>query len=208
MLFYLYYALLLTLSMAVVTPYDQLAYLLLLIGIWGARQRSVATGLILISISAVAGTLNRETEFLLAAFLATMALVSPLLRAKRYWIYLGADLVLSVAVYIALRLLVPRKAEVIQSPTHGGPWAPESILELTFLFMAALFFALKLYRTVRPALVLFAMCLPYLVTVFIGGIFRELRISIPILLCLFCVYLFLGREVGDSWGQGGRAADE
>lgn len=61
--------------------------------------------------------------------------------------------------YIALRLLVPGKAEVIQNPTHGGPSAPEGILELTFLFMAALFFALKVYRTVRPAVVLLAICL-------------------------------------------------
>ncbi len=193
LLLYMYYTFLLALSMAVVTPYDQLAYLLLLVGIWGTRQRSISAGTALIAISAIAGTLNRETEFLLASFLATMALVSPVLQARRYWIYLAVDFTLSCAVYVALRLLVPGSVKVIEYPTHGGIWAPESIVELTLLFAAAIVFAMKLHRTVRPALVLLAMCSPYIVTIFIGSSFRELRISMPILLCLFCVYLFLHR---------------
>ena len=127
---YLYYTLLLALSMAIVTPHDQLAYLLLLIGILGARQRSIAVGSVLIVISAIAGTLNRETEFLLASFLATMAIVSPVLLAKRYWIYLAIDIVLSSGVYVGLRLLVPGKVKVIEDVTLGGIWAPESLVVL------------------------------------------------------------------------------
>ena len=190
---YLYYTLLLVLSMAVVTPHDQLAYLLLLIGILGARQRSIAVGSVLIVISAIAGTLNRETEFLLASFLATMAIVSPVLLAKRYWIYLAIDFVLSSAVYVGLRLLVPGKVKVIEYVTLGGIWAPESLLVLILLFAGAVVFAMKLHRNVRPAVVLLVMSSPYLLTIFIGSSFRELRISIPILLCLSCVYLFLSR---------------
>jgi hypothetical protein len=190
---YLYYTLLLVLSMAVVTPHDQLAYLLLLIGILGARQRSIAVGSVLIVISAIAGTLNRETEFLLASFLATMAIVSPVLLAKRYWIYLAIDFVLSSAVYVGLRLLVPGKVKVIEYVTLGGIWAPESLVVLILLFAGAVVFAMKLHRNVRPAVVLLVMSSPYLLTIFIGSSFRELRISIPILLCLSCVYLFLSR---------------
>jgi hypothetical protein len=202
---YLYYTLLLALSMAVVTPHDQLAYLLLLIGILGARQRSIAVGSVLIVISAIAGTLNRETEFLLASFLATMAIVSPVLLAKRYCIYLAIDIVLSSAIYVGLRLLVPGKVKVIEYVTWGGIWAPESLVVLILLFAGAVVFAMKLHRNVRPAVVLLVMSSPYLLTIFIGSSFRELRISIPIVLCLSCVYLFLSREAEVSVDESTRA---
>lgn len=204
LVFYLYYTLLLSLSMAVVTPYDQLAYLLVLVGILGARQRSIAVGSILIAISAIAGTLNRETAFLVASFLATMAIVSPALLAKRYWIYLAVDIVLSIGVYVALRLLLPGKVALIQYVTLGGIWAPESLAVLIVIFAGAIVFAMKLHHNIRPAFVLLAMSLPYLTTIFIGSSFRELRISIPILLCLFCVYLFLSRAPEVSVDEGGR----
>jgi hypothetical protein len=203
---YLYYTLLLSLSMAVVTPHDQLAYLLLLIGILGTRQRSIAAGSALIVISAIAGTLNRETEFLLASFLATMAIVSPALLAKRYWIYLAIDIVLSFAVYVGLHLLMPGKVKVIEYVTLGGIWAPESLVVLILLFAGAVVFAMKLHRNVRPALILLVMSSPYLLTIFIGSSFRELRISIPILLCLFCVYLFISRAAEVSVDGGTRVA--
>jgi len=206
LLLYLYYTLLLALSMAVVTPYDQLAYLLLLIGILGTRQRSMAAGSALIVISAIAGTLNRETEFLLASFLATMAIVSPAPLAKRYWIYLAIDMVLSSAIYAGLRLWVPGKVKVIEYVTLGGIWAPESLLILIVLFAGAVVFAMGLHRNVRPAFVLLVMSSPYLFTIFTGGAVRELRITIPILLCLFCVYLFLSRAAEVSVDEVARIA--
>ncbi len=202
LVFYLYYTLLLSLSMAVVTPYDQLAYLLVLIGIMGARQRSIAVGSTLIAISAIAGTLNRETEFLLASYLATLAIVSPGLIAKRYWIYLSVDIVLSIVVYVGLRLLLPGKVALIQDVTLGGIWAPESIAVLIVIFAGAIVFAMKLHHNIRPAFILFAMSLPYLATILIGSSFRELRITMPLLLCLFCVYLFLSRQPDASVDEG------
>ncbi len=190
---YIFYTLLVALSMAVVTPYDQTAYLLLLIGIVGSRQRSVAVGLTLIAVSAIAGTLNRETEFLLASFLATMALVSPAILAKRYWTYLAVDMVLSIAVYVGLRLLVPNQVRVIDYITLGGIWGAESVLVLMLLFAGATVLAMRLHRNVWPAMILLVMCSPYLATIVIGSSFRELRISIPIFLCLMCVYLSMSR---------------
>ncbi|HSY68112.1 MAG TPA: hypothetical protein VK813_05700, partial [Edaphobacter sp.] len=92
-----------------------------------------------------------------------------------------------------LRLLVPGKVKVIEYVTLGGIWAPESLVVLILLFAGAVVFAMKLHRNVRPAVVLLVMSSPYLLTIFIGSSFRELRISIPILLCLSCVYLFLSR---------------
>lgn len=201
LLLYLFYTLVVALSMAVVTPYDQLAYLLLLVGVLGARQRSIAVGLVLVGVSAIAGTLNRETEFLLASFLATMAIVSPALLAVRYWIYLSVHLVLSGVVYVALRFLVPSQVRVIDYITLGGIWGAESVLVLILLFSGAIVLAMKLYRNIRPALILLVMCSPYLLTIVLGSSFRELRISVPVLLCLVCVYLFLSRATDTTNGN-------
>lgn len=190
---YLYYTFLLALSMAVVTPHDQLAYLLLLIGVVGSRQKSIAVGCVLILVSAIAGMLNRETEFLLASFLATMAIVSPASRARRYWIYLAVHIVPSILIYIGVRLLIPGKAGVIEDYTFGGVWAPESVLVLALLYAGAVVLAMRQYRNVRPALILIVMCSPYLFTIIAGSSFRELRITIPIYLCLVCLYLSLSQ---------------
>lgn len=205
---YLFYTLLLSLSMAVVTPYDQMAYLLLLIGVLGTRQRSLAFGLVLVGISAIAGTLNRETEFLLASFLATMAIVSPALLAARYWIYLAVDLALSVIVYVSLRLFIPNHVRVIDYVTLGGIWGPESVLVLILVFSAAIVLAMRLHRNIRPAVVLLVMSSPYLLTIVIGSSFRELRISMPVLLCLVCVYLCLSRTAEAPLSGGMLAATE
>lgn len=192
---YFYYTLLVAMSMAVVTPYDQLAYLLLLIGILGVRSRSVALGTSLVVISAVAGTLNRETEFLLASLLATMALFCPRTESKRYWMYLGVDLVISIGVYVGVRLAIPGNVQVIQNMTFGGKWAPESLLVLILLLCAGGVMAMRLYCDVRPAAVFLVLSLPYLLAVLIGGMFRELRLMVPILLCILCIYQLLGRTL-------------
>jgi hypothetical protein len=39
---------------------------------------------------------------------------------------------------------------------------------------------------------------PYGLAVFIGGEFRELRLIIPVLLSLLCLYIFLNRAPEDS----------
>jgi hypothetical protein len=195
---YFYYTLLLALSMAVVTPYDQLAYLLLLIGMWGTRVKSPSIGMILVAISAIAGTLNRETAFLLASFLATIALLSPRRLAKRYGIYLAADLILSLAVYAGIRLMTPGKLQVIQAITFGGKWALQSLPVASLLLASGVAMGMRLHNDVRPALVLLVFSLPYGLAVFIGGEFRELRLIVPVLLSVLCLYIFLGRENEDS----------
>jgi hypothetical protein len=195
LLLYFYYMLLLAMSMAVVTPYDQLAYLLLLVGVLGARAKSQSIGILLVAISAIAGTLNRETEFLLASFLLTMALFSSKTLAKKYWIYLGVDLVLSLGAYIGVRLMIPGRMELIQSLTFGGKWALESAVVLVLLLSAGVALAIRLYNNVSPAFVFLLFSFPYFLTVFIGGVFRELRLMVPVLLCLLCIYLFLNRAV-------------
>jgi hypothetical protein len=195
---YFYYTLLVTLSMAVVTPYDQLAYLLLLIGVWGTRMKNPGIGMFLVALSAVAGTLNRETAFLLASFLATIALFSPRPLAKRYGIYLAADIVLSVAVYVGIRLIMPGKVQLIQATTYGGKWALQSLSVAGLLLASGVAMGMRLHHSARPALVFLILSLPYGLAVMIGGEFRELRLLIPLLLCVFCLYLFLSRASDNS----------
>jgi hypothetical protein len=201
LLLYFYYTLLLAMSMAVVTPYDQLAYLLLLIGVVGVRVKSRAIGALLVALSALAGTLNRETEFLFAAFLVALALFSPKALAKRYWIYLVIDLCLSLCAYVGVRLALPGKLNLIQDVTFGGKWGIESLVVLAVLLSVGAIFALRLYSSVRPLAVFLVCCLPYLLTVFIGGVFRELRLMVPILLLILCLYHLLARSTEEPFGQ-------
>jgi len=209
---YFYYTLLVAMSMAVVTPYDQLAYLLLLIGILGTRSGSVVAGMSLVVISAAAGTLNRETEFLFASFLATMGLFSPRVVARRYWIYLAVDLVISVGLYVGVRIAIPGDVQVIQSMTYGGKWAPESLFVLMMLLVAGVAMAMRLYRDVRPVVVFLILSIPYLLAVLISGVFRELRLMVPILLCVLCIYTLLERTYasersGSSDAEKGMGGD-
>lgn len=195
---YFYFTLLVVLSMAVVTPYDQLAYLLLLIGVWGARAKRPSVGIFLVALSAVAGTLNRETAFLLASFLATIALFLPKPLSKRYGIYLAVDMALSVAVYAGVRLMLPGKLQLIQATTFGGKWAIQSLLVASLLLASEVAMGMRLHNNVRPALVFLTLSLPYGLAVWIGGEFRELRLLIPVLLCVLCLYLFLSRAPENS----------
>jgi len=199
---YFYYTLLLALSMAVVTPYDQLAYLLLLVGVWGTRVKSPIVGVLLVAVSAVAGTMNRETEFLLASFLATIALYAPKPLAKRYGIYLLVDLVLSVAVYAGIRCMSPGGVQVIQAITLGGKWAVGSLLVVSLLLAVGIVMAMRLHGNVRPALFFLMFSLPYGLAVLIGGEFRELRLIMPLVLGLLCLYAFLGRANEDRLRGG------
>lgn len=194
---YLSYTLLLAMSMAVVTPYDQLAYLFLLLGVLGTRAKHTSVGILLIAMSAVAGMLNRETEFLLASFLATLALFSPKPLAKRYVLYLLVDVVLSVGVYAAVRLLTPGDLQVIQAITYGGKWALQSVVVVGFLLASVIVMAMRLYANVRPALIFLVLSLPYGLAILMGGDIRELRLVIPVALSVLCLYVILGRENGE-----------
>jgi hypothetical protein len=191
---YVYYTLILTLSLAIVTPYDQLAYLLLLVGVTGARAKSLKVGMPLVVISAVVGTLNRETEFLLAALLATMALFSSRERARKYALYLAVDLALSSVAYVLIRIVLPGHASLIGGVTLGGKWGLEALFVLAMLVAAMAAILLRIYNDAGPLTAFLILSLPYLLTVLVGGAFRELRLMVPILLSLLCIYVMLARQ--------------
>ena len=191
---YFFSILLMSVSMAVVTPYDQLAYLLLLVAVLGVRTENVYLAYGLIATSAVAGMLNRETEFLATALLVTLALFAGERLSRRLWTMAAVHLVLCLAVYIGLRIRLSGRASVSSVLTFGGKWGPAAGVIVLALLLTTLVLAHFLYDSYRPALVFILLSSPYLALVFFTGVLRELRLFIPIILCIFCLYDVLRRE--------------
>jgi hypothetical protein len=188
---YFFVVLLLALSTYTVTPYDQLAYFLMLVCFLSMRfRRSWATYLVL-GIAAIAGALNRETEYLVTPALLTIAFFTAPGNSKRYY-YAGLlHLLLFAACYIGLRLLLPGTPTVAGGITLGGKWALPSLIVLCALFYIGLTLVTREYSSRRPALVLLLLSTPYILTVFLTGELRELRLLMPLLLCLVFVYIQL-----------------
>jgi hypothetical protein len=67
----------------------------------------------------------------------------------------------------------------------------------SLLLASGVAMGMRLYSNVRPALVLVALSLPYGFAIWIGGEFRELRLIIPVLLSVICLYVILSRAPED-----------
>jgi hypothetical protein len=153
-------------------------------------RRSWATYLVL-GIAAIAGALNRETEYLVTPALLTIALFTAPANSKRYY-YAGLfHLLLFAACYIGLRLMLPGAPTVAGGVTLGGKWALPSLIVLCALFYIGLTMATRVYSSRRPALVLLLLSAPYILTILLTGELRELRLLMPLLLCLVFVYIQL-----------------
>lgn len=195
---YLFVILLLALSTYTVTPYDQIAYFLLLICFLSTRFRRSWPMYLILGIAAIAGGLNRETEYLVTPALLTIACFTVPEKRKRYC-YAGLfHLLLFAACYVALRLKLPGVPTIAGGITLGGKWALPSLMVLCALFYIALNMATREYRSRRPALVLLALSSPYIVTVLLIGELRELRLLMPLLLCLVFVYVQLTEHRGTT----------
>jgi hypothetical protein len=188
---YLFVVLLLALSSYTVTPYDQIAYFLLLVCFLSMRFRRSWAMYLVLGIAAIAGGLNRETEYLVTPALLTIARFTGPENSKRYC-YAGLfHLLVFAACYIALRLMLPGVPTVAGGITLGGKWAMPSLIVLCALLYIALNIATREYRSRRPALVLLVLSAPYIFTVLLTGELRELRLLMPLLLCLVFVYIQL-----------------
>lgn len=190
---YFYYTLFAVMSMAVVTPYDQLAYLLLLLGVFAADVKNTYVSCLMVGLSSVAGSLNRETEFLLASFFAGLALCSQKRYARRYWVLWAINVTLSLGSYLAVRAFSPGRWNFIQDVTFGGKWAAESLLIIALILSGTVVIALRIYHDLRPVVVVLVFSSPYFLAVSVGGVFRELRLTVPVILILLCTYVFLSR---------------
>jgi hypothetical protein len=193
---YFFYTLLLTLSMAVVTPYDQMAYFFILVGLFALKTMPRIAGVVLFAASVILGALTRETEMLAGSVLATVALCGNRKRARQWWFLLALHLVLFSGVYLWLRIHLPGEINVIAQVNLGGSSRARFLTTPLYplLFAASVLLVLRMRNEMKPALVLFAMSAPYLVTILVSGIYTELRLMVPILLGLLCVYILMRDE--------------
>lgn len=193
---YLYLAFIQTLAMAVVNPYDQLAYLLILVSFFAATIRRNWLAYLVLGVAAIAGTLTRETQFLVTPALFSVGIFSSANRSRRYWTAGSLNLALFTLVYIALRLSLPGKEIVAAGWTYGGKWAIESAIVLALLFFIGTSLALRMRSDIRPTFMLLAFSTPYIVTILVSGILREMRLLVPVLLAQAFVYVELGTVPG------------
>jgi hypothetical protein len=193
---YLYLTLIQTLAMAVVSPYDQLAYLLILISFFAVTFPQSWIAYSILGLAAIAGGLTRETQFLVTPALFSVALFSAPKQAKRFWTAGFYNLALFSSVYIALRAFLPGPKVISGGWTYGGKWAFESVLVLALLFYISTSLAVRIYSDIRPTLTLLIFSAPYILTILISGALRELRLLVPILLAQTFVYVKLGVDSG------------
>ncbi|MHB1021994.1 MAG: hypothetical protein ACYC46_05315 [Acidobacteriaceae bacterium] len=190
---YFFCMLLLAMSMVVVTPYDQLAYCFLLLTLLCIRIKRAWLRYLAIGALAVIGGLNRETQFLVTPTLLVLAIYADEKDYKRYFYGGLYHLAIFALVYVSLRIVIPGEAAISGGLTFGGKWAVESAITLGLLVMLGTILANMKCSNMRPALLLYLMSGPYVLTILVSGVLRELRLLIPILFCLFSLYAELDR---------------
>jgi hypothetical protein len=188
---YFFLVFLLALSTYAVTPYDQPAYFLMLACFLSLRFRTAWITYAVLGVAAIAGGLNRETEFLVTSALWTVAVFSQPKEAGRYFRAGLFHLILFSACYIGLRFLLPGAPTIAGGLTYGGKWPLPSLAVVCALFFVAVSMVVREYPTRKPSLVLLVLSAPYIVTILIGGQIRELRLLLPLLFCVLFVYLQL-----------------
>jgi hypothetical protein len=193
---YLYLTLIQTLAMAVVTPYDQLAYLLILTSLLAVTLPGRWVGYAILGLAALAGGLTRETQFLVTPALFSAALFSTGRRSRHLWAAGLINLAVFGLVYIALRVFLPGSDAVAGGNTYGGKWAFESLFALALLFYVGTSLAVRMHADLRPTVALLIFSSPYIVAILISGVLRELRLLVPILLAQTFVYVELQLDSG------------
>lgn len=190
---YFYLTLMQALAMAVVSPYDQLAYLFLLMGFFSMAVSRGWVAYLVLAFAAIAGALTRETQFLVTPALFSVALFAAPGRSKRFWTAGFCNLVLFSLVYCALRVFIPGPIAVTGEWTYGGKWAIESACVLAMLLFVGTSLALRIHADIRPTIALLLFSTPYILTVLTTGTLRELRLLVPVLLAQTFVYLSLAK---------------
>jgi hypothetical protein len=188
---YFFLVLLLALSTYAVTSYDQPAYFLMLACFLSLRIRTAWIMYVVLGVAAVTGGLNRETELLVTSALWTVAIFATPKESKRYFRAGLFHLLLFAACYVSLRFLLPGAPAIAGGLTLGGKWPLPSLMVVCALYYIAVSMAVREYPNRKPSIVLLVLSAPYIVTILIGGQIRELRLLIPLLLCVLFVYVQL-----------------
>jgi hypothetical protein len=190
---YFFIVLVLALSTYVVVPYDQIAYFFMLAAFLSVKCESTWIMYFVLGAAAIAGSLNRETEFLVSPALLTVGFFTPSAESKRFYRAGLYHLLLFAMCYVGLRVFLPGAPEVAAGLTYGGKWAIASLIVVAALFYVGFSLAVREYLDRRPTITLLILSAPYIVTILMGGEIRELRLLVPVLLCLFFVYIQLAR---------------
>jgi hypothetical protein len=200
---YLFTWLVLALSTYTVTPYDQLAYALMLLAFLAVNARPIWIAYAAIGAAAILGGLTRETEFLVSPALWTVAIFAKGKTSRRFAVLGYVHIALFGACYVALRVFVSGPPAIAQGLSFGGGRValPALLAMSVMLYMGLALFSRE-YAGYKPGIVFLALSAPYLVTVLLSGAFWELRLIVPIVLC----HLFIYTQLGD-WERSARALD-
>jgi hypothetical protein len=190
---YFFIVLVLALSTYVVVPYDQIAYFFMLVAFLSVKFESPGVMYFVLGAAAIAGALNRETEFLVTPALLTVGCFTTSAESKRFYRAGLYHLLLFAMCYAGLRVFLPGAPEVTAGLTYGGKWAIASLIVVGALFYVGFSLAVREYLDRRPTIVLLILSAPYIITILMSGEIRELRLLVPVLLSLFFVYIELGR---------------
>ena len=206
--FYLYAWLILTLSTYTVTPYDQLAYALMLLAFLAASARPVWIAYAAIGAAAILGGLTRETEFLVSPALWTVAIFAKGKASRRFAAMGYVHIALFGACYVALRVFVSGPPAIAQGLSlGGGRVALPALLTMSVILYIGLALFSREYAGYKPGIVFLALSAPYVVTVLLSGAFWELRLIVPIVLCHLFIYTQLGDREPSARTLDRRAAE-
>jgi hypothetical protein len=186
---YFFTWLVLALSTYTVTPYDQLAYALMLLAFLAVRARPIWIAYVAIGIVAILGGLTRETEFLVSPALWTVAIFTKGKASRRFAAMGYVHIVLFGACYVALRIVVSGPPAIAQGLSFGGGRvAFPALLVMSVIVYTGLALFSREYAGYKPGIVFLGLASPYVVTVLLSGAFWELRLIVPIVLCQLFIY--------------------
>ena len=187
--FYFFTWLVLALTTYTVTPYDQLAYALMLLAFLVVRARPIWIAYAAIGIVAILGGLTRETEFLVSPALWTVAIFAKGKTSRRFAAMGYVHIALFGACYVALRIVVSGPPAIAQGLSFGGGRvAFPALLVMSVIVYIGLALFSREFAGCKPGIVFLGLASPYVVTVLLSGAFWELRLIVPIVLCQLFVY--------------------
>jgi hypothetical protein len=102
----------------------------------------------------------------------------------------------------------PGSATVVAGLTFGGKWPLESLVVVSALFYVGVCLVVREYAALKPFIMLLILSRPYIATILIGREIRELRLLVPLLLCLFFAYIQLASSRGQAFSHAKEVGKE
>lgn len=186
---YLVLLLLVGLTFYVVTPYDALSYLLLVLAV-AAFHSAGPLAFVGVLLWTVLGALTRETAAVGLAYMFAVATLTPGAARRPLLAKFGLALAGFVVTYVGLRLFYGAGQGFLQEITLEYNLSVEGVLGLALMGLmvwavetvcraAGLIGAPDYPRALER---FYAASVPYLLTVFLGGFFFEIRLAAPLVI--------------------------